>query len=640
MIKPYCYALLCCLAISVSGLAQQSKMKNLPLEDLSAFREQAGNWRIVGGVTMNPAADVHAETAPQPEAPKGKKKRSPKEAVAQKPQAVAFEPGTGILLNINDETKKDQLISKLEHGDIELELEVMLPKGSNSGIYLQGRYELQLFDSWGVKNAKYSDMGGIYRNWENEPGKIYLGKAPLTNAAKAPGLWQKLKISFRAPRFDAAGKKISNATFTHVTLNGVTIHENVEVPLPTGGPLENNEVPTGPLVIQGDHGPVAFRNIRYQLMEELDYKLSPVKYDVFHGNFTSTADFAQSKPVLSGTSPELSADVVDVENAYGIRFTGELTVPKDERYLFTALYTGGAKFVLNDKELFNYPTPDGWRRDTASMVLKAGTYTWEISNFKDASWMPPRLALYVQTSNSFAKPLHGLNSYPPSDNPTSSIFITPGSSPRLVRAFLDFRGDRSKRLTHTIAVGDPSGVHYIYDLKSGNLVCAWRGDFVDATPMWHDRGDGSFRPMGAPLYFFRNQPLASLPNDSEAFPESFDEKRFKGKGYSIEESTNRPVFIFDYNGATFEDRVVPEENNQILTHEITLKEGASGNGIYYKLAEGKSIEQLPDGSYAINDKEYYIKPAAGAKPFIRDVNGTKELVTLFTGQSLKYSIIW
>src|SRR5690606_3116903 len=122
MIKPYCYALLCCLAISVSGLAQQSKMKNLPLEDLSAFREQAGNWRIVGGVTMNPAADVHAETAPQPEAPKGKKKRSPKEAVAQKPQAVAFEPGTGILLNINDETKKDQLISKLEHGDIELEL--------------------------------------------------------------------------------------------------------------------------------------------------------------------------------------------------------------------------------------------------------------------------------------------------------------------------------------------------------------------------------------------------------------------------------------------------------------------------------------------------------------------------------------
>lgn len=640
MLKKYCYALLCCLAISAPGLAQRSQMKELPLEDLSVFREQAGNWRIVGGVTMNPAVDVHQEEASQPEVSSKKSKRSKKEPVATTPQAVTSTPGTGILLNINDASRKDQLISKMEHGDIELELEVMLPKGSNSGIYLQGRYELQLFDSWGAKTAKYSDMGGIYRNWENEPGKIYMGKAPLTNAAKAPGLWQKLRISFRAPRFDATGRKVTNAKFSLVTLNGVIIHENVEVPLPTGGPLENNETPRGPLMIQGDHGPIAFRNIRYQLMEELAYKISPVKYEVYHGNFKSASDFAQSKPELTGTSPELTAEVVDIENAYGIRFSGEITVPVDARYTFTALYTGGAKFVLNNKELFNFPTPDGWRRDTASIILKAGTYPWQITNFKDASWMPPRLALYVNTANSYSEPLHGLNSYPPSDNPTSSIFITPGSSPRLVRAFLDFQGDRSKRLTHTIAVGDPSGIHYIYDLKAGNVVCVWRGDFVDATPMWHERGDGSFRPMGAPLFLFRNQPLAILKSETGPFPESADEKRFKGKGYSLEENTSRPVFIYEYDGITFEDRIYPDADNQILTHEIKIKEGTGVDGIYYKLAEGTSIEQMPDGSFAINDKEYYVRPSSGSKPFIRDVAGKKELVTLFPEQSLTYSIIW
>ncbi len=176
-------------------------------------------------------------------------------------------------MNMNDETKKDHLVSTFEHGDIELELEVMIPKGSNSGIYLQGRYEIQLLDSWGVLDAKYSDIGGIYRNWEKEPGKIYMGKAPLSNPAKAPGLWQKMKISFRAPKFDSTGKKIANARFVSVELNGVKIHDNVEVPLPTGGPLENNEKPMGPLMIQGDHGPVAFRNINYRLMKEIKFSL-------------------------------------------------------------------------------------------------------------------------------------------------------------------------------------------------------------------------------------------------------------------------------------------------------------------------------------------------------------------------------
>jgi hypothetical protein len=643
MQKKLAFILTLLIAISYGAYSQQDNFKTLPLDDLSAFRSQAGNWRIVGDVTMDPTVDIHETARPEVPAEKPSKKNKKKsEGVAQTApvkQAVAFSEGKGILLNINDDSKKDQLISILEHGDIDLELDVMLPKGSNSGLYLQGRYEVQLLDSWGVKNPKFSDIGGIYRNWENAPGKIYMGKAPLSNAAKAPGLWQNLKIAFRAPKFDASGKKIENARFEYVILNGVTIHENVEVPLPTGGPIEDNEKPLGPLMIQGDHGPVAIRNMKYRLIKDLDYKVSNVTYDIFHGNYKSTSDFATTKPFLSGKSEDLSISVVDVENAYGIRLKGELTVPEDARYNFTSIYTGGEKFILNNRELFNFPTPDDWRRDTASMYLKAGTYPFEILNFKDASWMPPRLALYISTPISAAKPLHALNSYPPDNDPVSSIYINPGKEPRILRAFLDFKGQRKNRLTHTAGVGDPSGVNYIYDLRSGTLVCVWRGDFVDATPMWHDRGDGSFRPLGAPLYLTNNQSLAFLNSPSDPFPLAAKEGEFRSKGYSIEESSGRPVFLYKYQDIEVADKVTPDENKASINHQISLKSATPKDGLYYKLGEGSSIIQLPDGTYAVNDKEYYIKVSPEVKAFIRDINGQKELVAQIT-QSLQYSIIW
>ena len=132
--------------------------------------------------------------------------------------------------------------------------------------------------------------------------------------------------------------------------------------------------------------------------------------------------------------------------------------------------------------------------------------------------MPPRLGLFVQSETTYPQSLHAFNSLPPDEEPTSPIFIKVGSEPKLLRAFLDFKGQRKDRLTHIIGVGDPSGTHYVYDLNAANLVCVWHGDFVDATPMWHDRGDGSFRPRGAVQYLFNSQPLAFLANANEAFP--------------------------------------------------------------------------------------------------------------------------
>lgn len=166
--------------------------------------------------------------------------------------------------------RTEHLVSKEVFGDIELHIEFLLPKGSNSGIYFQSRYEIQIFDSDGVEHPEYSDCGGVYQRWdESKPNKEkgYEGIPPRVNACKPLGEWQSYDIVFRAPRFDMDGKKIKNAMFEKVILNGIVIHENKEVTGATREGLAVKEVAEAPLRLQGDHGPVAYRNM---LIRSLD----------------------------------------------------------------------------------------------------------------------------------------------------------------------------------------------------------------------------------------------------------------------------------------------------------------------------------------------------------------------------------
>jgi hypothetical protein len=143
------------------------------------------------------------------------------------------------------------IYTKAKFSDCTVALEVMVPKGSNSGIYLMGEYEVQVLDSFGKKRVGRGDMGGIYG-----------ANAPRVNAAGEPGTWQKYIIEFQAPCFDAEGNKTANARFIKVTLNGQVLHEDVEMRKQTPGGVTGREHPTGPLMFQGNHGAVAYRNIR------------------------------------------------------------------------------------------------------------------------------------------------------------------------------------------------------------------------------------------------------------------------------------------------------------------------------------------------------------------------------------------
>jgi hypothetical protein len=180
------------------------------------------------------------------------------------PRKLVAEMGDGVLVNSPKGRARD-LLSKQKFGDAEVHVEFFIPKGSNSGVKLMGLYEIQIFDSHDKKTLTGADCGGIYPRAEEQPKYHHIddGIAPRVNAAKPAGEWQTLDILFRAPRFEAAGKKTANARFLKVVLNDQVIHADVEVEYPTGAAWRlKKEVAAGPLLLQGDHGPVAFRNVR------------------------------------------------------------------------------------------------------------------------------------------------------------------------------------------------------------------------------------------------------------------------------------------------------------------------------------------------------------------------------------------
>ncbi len=626
-------------------LGQSKDWTTLDLKDLSAFQDQAGNWKIVGDILVNPRVDIHEKPEPPPPlvtTNKKKKRKKRKKQAEQElppppppPKAVETTPGTGILLNENTESQKDHLLTSWEHGDILLDMEVMIPKGSNSGVYLQGRYELQLKDSWGKIKASSYDLGGIHRNWEEEKGKIYMGKAPLSNAAKAPGLWQRLTIAFKAPKFNAQGQKVANARFVYVDLNGQRIHENVEVPLPTGGPIEKNEAANGPLMIQGDHGAMAFRNIRYKLLEENDLRLEDLSYQYYGGEQSNIDALYKEEGSRKGELAVLTTELGDLDDRFAVTYTGQLVAPEKGTYPIRINYRGSIRVRVGNKVISKDLQGNG--RTSFNVLLRKGANDFELTYYKDQPWWDPMLGLY--DLGSFPRPIPGTSAVASSARRNGPIYVKVADRPRLLRAFLDFNRDRKQRLTHTLGVGTVSGVHFVYDTKAGNLSCSWRGSFVDATPMWNNRGDGSFRPRGAVNYLFTGHSFGILADENAAFPTGLDERDgFKNVGYEIDESTGLPRFQYEVKGITIKDFVQPTSMSTGLTRKLEVKNPGTEK-LWLKLAEGQDIEEVEKGLYVI-DQRYYIstEDAVGLK--IRKQGEKTELICPLESDSFSYTLNW
>ncbi|HEX2534865.1 MAG TPA: family 16 glycoside hydrolase [Chitinophagaceae bacterium] len=589
------------IAAGSSALAQTGT----PLTDLSLFQAPGKTWRTAG--------DVRADL--------------------NQANVLQVSNGTGVLVNLPDKNNHGQdLLTVLQHGDADIELEYMMAKGSNSGIYLQGRYELQLMDGWGqAGQPKPGDNGGIYQRWDESRGKGnegFEGTAPRQNVSKAPGTWQKLRISFQAPRFNAAGQKTENARILRVDLNGVTIHENVELTGPTRGSL-GAEVAEGPLRIQGDHGAVAFRNINITPYGKPRPELTNLRYSVYKGNFDKEPDLKKLPPEAEGSSVILTSGVSNLNNEFLIRYTGTLKVQEPGEYRFNLSVPGGGGLM----RINNVPVvqQSGWN-GRGTVVLQKGEFPFELLYNKNVDWARPALGLAV------AGP--GIREYIISDantgssDPTDPILVNAPEN-TVLRSFMDIPG---KRIVHAVNVGSREGVHYTYDLDNGALVQVWRGGFLDATPMWHDRGDGSSRPTGALLRLGRPAPaLAVLASAQADWLADTANTAYRPLGYALDEA-DRPVFRYSIYGATVNDAVRVLDGAQGLRREISIDRPVTG--MYLRLAAGRGIEDLGNGLYLVDDKSYYLRIDEGReKAQLRTVNGGSELLVPITTR-ITYSLLF
>jgi len=139
-------------------------------------------------------------------------------------------------------------------GDGRIELQIMLPTESNSGVFVLGQYELQLENHPPKDRASPGDM---------DIGAIARVSAPLVYVEATPGQWHTVSIDYQAAKFDAAGKKTANAKFVEVRIDSHVVQNNVEVPEPTAGAPISEEQATGPIVLQGSEGHVAFKAVTF-----------------------------------------------------------------------------------------------------------------------------------------------------------------------------------------------------------------------------------------------------------------------------------------------------------------------------------------------------------------------------------------
>ena len=165
---------------------------------------------------------------------------------------------------VNGPGRAADLITKEQFGDCELHVEFLIAKRANAGVKFQALYEIQMLDTYGKPADTGNSMGGIYPRATAKPKYHHIDKGtpPKVNAARPAGEWQTLDIIWAAPKFDATGKRRSPGRVVKATLNGQVIHENAPVETPTGANWVKKDTAEGPILLQGDHGPVAFRAVR------------------------------------------------------------------------------------------------------------------------------------------------------------------------------------------------------------------------------------------------------------------------------------------------------------------------------------------------------------------------------------------
>ncbi|MDZ7691176.1 MAG: hypothetical protein U5K69_08580 [Balneolaceae bacterium] len=284
-----------------------------------------------------------------------------------------------------------------------------------------------------------------------------------------------------------------------------------------------------------------------------------------------------------------------------------------------------------------------WDADTATIDLTEGTHTITTAYFRGESGDPPVLSLMAEGPGIEKHALHAPSAFPAGlqDVDQPSIKDTDGK-PILMHGFMEMP-DRVH--PHTAAIGYPEDIHVGMDLNNGSLLKLWKGEFLDVSTMWVGRGGGNLSLDEESALTFNGAPsLAFLDNRETAWPDSLQEQvSFDLQSYQFGEE-NQLILQYQVNDMQVEDQVAPHNGNRELLRTIHFSGGSSDN-LYFRIAKGESISELPNGLFQINDKTYLINIGDETKgqTWVRRNGDVEELLVPITdieNATISYRYVW
>jgi hypothetical protein len=389
------------------------------------------------------------------------------------------------------------------------------------------------------------------------------------------------------------------------------------------------ETEKGPFVIQGDHGSVAFRHFSVKDLSDKPAYLDPVNYQVYFGEFKGREELSAKKPEVTVTSDKLTWDLTSNTSQFANSIKTMLNIPTAGEHRIEFEIKGKYFIQINGKEVYAESKEENNNRRTLLLNLPAGKVPFEIIQIKTDKRVNNSLGFWISGPNFRNTALHGTGSYLSAS--TNEEISLDASTPRVFRSFMDVmnNGKRIKRVVHAVNVGSPDKLHYTFDLDNANIVQIWKGNFLNTTPMWDDRGDGSSRPLGAVLTL---SPNAFFTGKSTVFSQDNLGENLLIKGYELD-NEDIPTFNYMLDGADILDKTVLV-NKKHFQRTLTIK-NPNPNHVC-RLAVGSDIIKTGENRYLIDGKAYYIE-VAGAT--IETGDNQKALV-IPASDKVQYSIIW
>jgi hypothetical protein len=309
-----------------------------------------------------------------------------------------------------------------------------------------------------------------------------------------------------------------------------------------------------------------------------------------------------------------------------MEYNGRIEFPKTGAYLFKLQTGGGGVLVVNGDTVIKHDGANNFEQEINGLFkARAQSLPFTLTYNKPIQYRHG-LALFVEGPGVAMHALHAPGSvfHEPAVEPL--IITPPNGKARIQRSFMD---SGQGRKTHCLSVGTPEGIHFTVDLERGNLLQIWDGRFLDVTSMWHRRGNLQMAiPLGARIRF----------PDAPALTTSAGGLRFAE--YQLD-AQGMPEFRYTSGNLNLFDKLTPSANERSISRKIRI----TGTGeFHYALVAGEIIEQLADGSFLVNDKEYYmIVNAKGMKLGIEKSGELKAVVLQGTAAgelAFEYMMLW